>query len=281
MGSASAETRVVLRAQRGLDLPPVQQYMRWLRSYASGDLGWSIGQQRPVADVLRDAIPPTLLLMSLALLTSLACGIALGAWQGAHAGSRGDRAWSGFSLALFSVPEFWLALMLLLVFVSWLHWLPSGGMASDDAAYYAWPTQVVDRLEHLVLPLLSLTLVGAAHIARFQRAAMRDVITLPFVRTARAKGLRERAVQRHALRAALLPMIAVSGMLIPSLLAGAVFVETIFAWPGMGSTMISALEGRDYDLLSAGIVVISAMTVLGSLGAEAATALADPRTRRT
>jgi len=255
--------------------------MRWLRSYASGDLGWSIGQQRPVADVLRDAIPPTLLLMSLALLTSLACGIALGAWQGAHAGSRGDRAWSGFSLALFSVPEFWLALMLLLVFVSWLHWLPSGGMASDDAAYYAWPTQVVDRLEHLVLPLLSLTLVGAAHIARFQRAAMRDVITLPFVRTARAKGLRERAVQRHALRAALLPMIAVSGMLIPSLLAGAVFVETIFAWPGMGSTMISALEGRDYDLLSAGIVVISAMTVLGSLGAEAATALADPRTRRT
>ena len=280
VGRMPVAVRATRRVQLGLDLPPAQQYVRRLGAYSRGDFGWSTSEGRTVNEVLRERVPRTLLLMSLALAASLLLGIALGAWQGAHVGSRTDRAWSFASLVLFSFPEFWIAIVLMLVFASWLGWFPTMGMTSDIVFEASTVRQLLDHAHHIVLPWLSLTLVGTAIVARFQRAAMRDVFDTPFVRTARGKGLTEAAVRRHALRAALLPVIALGGMLVPSLFAGAVFVESIFAWQGMGLALLKATRGRDYDLVGAGILVVSAMTVAGSFAAELLREMADPRIRR-
>ena len=274
-----ASVRATLRAQRGLDLPLTQQYARWIGNYARGDFGWSTSQQRPVADALRLAVPRTLFLMSAALIASLTLGVALGAWQGVRAGSRGDRATSLLTLVLVSCPEFWFGMLLLLVFAQWLAWLPAGGFTDELADHLSSSGQIVDRVRHFVLPWLALTALGTAVIARYQRAEMREVFALPFVRTARAKGLTERQVRGHALRAALLPVIGLAGLLLPSLLAGAVFVERIFAWPGMGLTLLQGLGKRDYDLIAACVVIGSALTALGSLMADVLSQVADPRTR--
>jgi peptide/nickel transport system permease protein len=273
------ELRARWRALYGLDRPLWAQYADWLGRAARGDLGRSITQQRPVATILREVLPNTLLLMGLAFAASAALGSALGAWQGARAGSRGDRAASTLSLVVYSLPEFWLALVLLMVFAHRLHWLPVTGMTDPMHDYLPPGRQLLDRLRHLVLPWLSLTLVGSAVFARFQRAAMREAIGEPFVRTARAKGLPERAVRRHAWRAALLPVITLAGLLFPALLAGAVFVERVFSWPGMGTTLVRAIAEHDYELVAAIVVLGSAMTAAGSLLADVVREVADPRLR--
>jgi len=271
------EVLALRRAQRGLDLPRAQQYLRWISSVAQGNLGWSSTQQRAVSDVLADTLPRTLLLMALALVSSMVCGVVIGAWQGTRIGSIGDRITSVACMLMFSLPEFWIATVLLLLFTPWA--FPVGGLSRDDASYLSLPTQIIDRLWHVVLPWGSLTLLGTAFIARYQRAAMRDAYALPFVQTARAKGLTESAVARHALRAALRPVVSLAGLLFPSLFAGAVFVENAFSWPGMGYMMLVGLNGRDYDLIAGGVILIAALTVVGNLGADLLGELVDPRTR--
>ncbi len=273
------ELRARWRALYGLDRPLWAQYADWLGRAVRGDLGRSITQQRPVATILREVLPNTLLLMGLAFAASAALGSALGAWQGARAGSRGDRAASTLALVVYSLPEFWLALVLLMVFAHRLHWLPVTGMTDPMHDHLPPGRQLLDRLRHLVLPWLSLTLVGTAVFARFQRAAMREAIGEPFVRTARAKGLPGRAVRRHAWRAALLPVITLAGLLFPALLAGAVFVERVFSWPGMGTTLVRAITEHDYELVAAIVVLGSAMTAAGSLLADVVREVADPRLR--
>ena len=276
---ANTPTAVVelQRAQRGLDRPVAEQYLRWLGNTARGEFGWSISKQRPVADVLRDAIPRTLALMGLSFVLSIALGVLLGAWQGTHAGTRTDRGSALLALVAYSIPEFWLALLLL-----W--WLappfPASGIVNDNASYYGTLWQLRDRALHLILPLLSLSLVGTAVIARFQRVAMREVFAELFVRTARAKGLDEPAVRRHALRAALLPVITITGLYFQSVLAGSVFIEKVFAWPGMGLTLLEGIGRRDYDLVAAYVVVGSGMAALGNLAADLLREVADPRLRR-
>ncbi len=265
------------RAQRGLDRPIAEQYVRWLGNTARGNFGWSTSKQRPVADVLREAIPRTLGLMGLSFVLSIAFGVLLGAWQGTHAGTRADR-WSTFlALITYSIPEFWLAMLLLWWLVPLL---PAGGITNDNASYYGTMWQLRDRALHLILPLLSLTLVGTAVIARFQRAAMREVFAELFVRTARAKGLDEPGVRRHALRAALLPVITISGLYFQSVFAGSVFVEKVFAWPGMGLTLLEGIGRRDYNLIAAYVIVGSGMAALGNLAADLLREVADPRLRR-
>lgn len=274
---ASPELLEIQRRQFGLDQPLAEQYVRWLLNTAQGHFGWSSFRQQPVADAIASAIPNTLLLMGMALVSSLAFGIMLGAWQGAHAGTRRDRAISTLALIAYSLPEFWLGLALLLLFVRHLHWLPATGMSSPTYDYLTPAQQLVDRVRHFVLPWFVLTLVGTAIFARFQRAAMRETLDEPFVRTARAKGLTESAVRRHALRASLLPVITLAGLLFPALLGGAVFVESVFAWPGMGSLLLEAVHARDYLLVAAAVVIGSAMTTVGSLLADIARTMADPR----
>lgn len=273
------EMRQHYARQLGYDRPVAERYVRWLGSIAQGDFGWSSGENRQASAVIADALPNTLTLMSLAFLASLAGGIALGAWQGARAGSRGERVSSTVALVLYSLPEFWLALALMMVFAYWLDLLPVTGMTDDMYDYLTPFQQVKDRLRHLVLPWLSLTLVGVAVFSRFQRSATREAFREPFVRTARAKGLDERAVRRQVTRASLLPVITLAGLLLPSLLTGAVLVEKIFAWPGMGYVLLDAIQGRDYAVVTGIVVVGSAMTAAGSLLADVARTVADPRTR--
>ena len=217
--------------------------------------------------------------MGCALSVSLVGGMFVGAWQGARAGSRRDRASSTALLVLYSVPEIWLALVLMLVFAYGLRWLPSSGITSETYSYLTPRQQLLDRLRHLLLPLTSLSVVGVSVFARYQRNAMQESMTQAFVRTARAKGLDESAVRREAWRNALLPVITVTGLLLPALITGAVFVERVFSWPGMGYAMIRAIEARDYPVVSASVILGSAVTALGAALADVAREIADPRLR--
>jgi len=273
------ELRATIRAQYGLDDSLATQYGRWLWSLVRGDWGWSRDQHRPVAAVLADALPRSLFLMGCALIVNVVGGMLIGAWQGARAGSRRDRTTSTALLVLCSLPEFWLALVLLVVFVHQHGWLPATGITDEMSRYMSTRQQFVDRVRHLVLPLTSLSLVGIAVFARYQRDAMEESMTQPFVRTARAKGLTESAVRRQAWRSALLPVITLTGLMLPTLVTGAVFVERVFAWPGMGFAMIRAIEARDYPVVSAGVIVGSAVTALGAALADIAREIADPRLR--
>jgi peptide/nickel transport system permease protein len=183
-------------------------------------------------------------------------------------------------LLLYSVPEFWFALMLLFVFAHRLHVLPATGMI--DAAMYDTMTpfeQVRDRLRHIVLPWTALTVMGTAVFARYQRAAMRETVGEPFMRTARAKGLSEGAARRQAWRVAMPPVITVAGLFFPALLTGAVFVERVFGWPGMGTALLDAISRRDYELVSACVIIGSATTAIGTLLADIVRAVVDPRLR--
>ncbi len=273
----SADVREAQRARRGLDLPLRQQYARWIGSLVRGDLGWSTLEQRAVRDVIRDALPRTVGLMTLALIGSLVIGIAIGAWQGTRTGSVGDRMLSLLAMLLYSIPEFALAATLMLLLTPWL--LPVGGIMTEGFEQLAWPARAWNVAQHLVLPWLSLSLIGAAVVARYQRSATRDVFRQPFIQTARAKGLGVGAVRWHAMRASLLPVIALTGMLFPSLLTGAVFVEQIFNWPGMGLQLLRGLDQHDYDLVTSLVLGIAALTILGSLIADLLRDLADPRVR--
>jgi peptide/nickel transport system permease protein len=171
-------------------------------------------------------------------------------------------------------------MVLLQLFAGTLGWFPVGGITTATSAYESLGTQLLDRLRHLVLPWLSLSLVGVAVFARFQRSAMREVWQEPFVRTARAKGLADAGVRRHAWRASLAPVIGLAGLALPALLGGAVFVERIFAWPGMGYTTVVAVGARDYDLVAAAAIIGSVLTVTGSLVADWLQARLDPRVHR-
>jgi peptide/nickel transport system permease protein len=278
----SEAVRQRMRAQFGLDRPIHEQYLRWIASAARGDLGWSLSLNRPVRDVMLDALPNTLLLMGVALAGSFLVGVLAGVYSAMRRGSLGDHLSRGVLLFVYSIPDFWLALMAMLVFAVWLRAAPVSGMVDPVMHGYLGPMdRLLDRLQHLWLPAGTLVLLGAASIARHQRAAMLDVTGEDYVRTARAKGLSEsRVVWRHAFRNALLPVITILGLALPALVAGAFFVEKIFAWPGMGYTIVRAISMRDYHLVTAGAVVIAAMVAVGNLLADLLYLAADPRLRR-
>jgi peptide/nickel transport system permease protein len=270
-----------LRAQFGYDRPVLEQYARYLGNVATGNLGFSHLMRVPVTRALATVIPRTLLLMGLALTISFALGIRLGIYEVRHRLYRRARVSSGLTLFIYSLPDFWLALMLLLTFAYWIPVLPAGGMVDAVMHDYMTPGQALwDRIRHLILPLTTLVLIVTALIARYQRTALLEVLPSDFVRTARAKGVAEHdIVGRHALRNALLPMITLAGLAFPALLGGAVFVEKVFSWQGMGLTLISAIGVRDYPLVVASVVVGAALVVLGNLLADIAYGLADPRIR--
>jgi peptide/nickel transport system permease protein len=271
----------VLAAQFGLNGPIHVRYLKYLGQLARGNLGESFGMRRPVADALAEAIPNTLLLAGAALLVDFLVGLGLGVYQALRVHRTSDVVLGNVTLFLYSVPTFWLGLILLLVLGEWLRWFPVGGMSDPILC----PTVsslpcVVDRLWHLTLPALTLGLVGAAGTARFQRAAMLEVAGQDYIRTARAKGASERRVAlRHQLRNALLSFITLFGLAFPFLLTGAVLIETIFAWPGMGRLATDAILRRDFPVVNAAVLLASTMVVAGNLIADVLLAVADPRLR--
>jgi peptide/nickel transport system permease protein len=279
--NVSETVRTTLRAQYGLDEPLPKQFGRYVGELAQGQLGWSFSHDRPVLDVLLTTLPNTLLLMTIALIGSFVVGILIALVQAARRGSATDHVLSGITLLLFSMPDFWLAILALLAFTYWLPMFPSGG-AIDPVMheYMGLGARILDRLWHLVLPALTLTALASGAVARYQRAALLDVLPADYIRTARVKGLTERQImRRHALRNATLPIISLIGLSFPALLTGAVFIEKIFSWPGMGQAMVNAIYTRDYPLVVGAVIIGSIMVTLGSLLADMLYAWADPRVR--
>lgn len=279
--NVSEAVRQTLRAQYGLDRPLPEQFVKYVNALAHGELGWSFSHERPVREVLGTALPNTLLLMTVALVGSFALGIVIALVQVARRGSATDQALSGVSLLFISMPDFWLAILTFLAFTYWVKLFPAGGTVDPVMhEYMGFGGRILDRLWHLALPALTLTALASAAVARYQRAALLDVLPADYIRTARLKGLTEREIlRRHALRNALLPIITLIGLSFPALLTGTFFVEKIFAWQGMGYEVVNAIGTRDYPLVMGGVIIGSIMVTLGSLLADLLYALADPRLR--
>lgn len=269
------------RTQFGYDRPVPEQFVRYVSSAARGQFGYSFQMHEPVSAALAQAIPRTLLLTGISLGLSVALGLIIGVAQAVGRGGWFDRVSSSVLLLLYSLPDFWAALMMLLIFAYWWPILPAGDIVTQVLHDYmsGWGA-FVDRLRHLILPALSLTLLTMAGVSRYQRAAMLEVLPSDFIRTARAKGLPERQIiWRHALRTALTPMVTMLGLMLPALLGGALFVEKVFAWPGMGMLAANAIGARDYDLVTATVVVGSVMVVVGNIVADLLHFAIDPRIR--
>jgi len=277
-----AATPAQVAAQRhalGLDRPLAAQYGTWLGRFARGDWGTSIATGRPVRAMLGQAWPATVGLVGTSLVLSYLIGIAVGVVQAAR-GGRLDTALSVATVTLFALPGYWLGLMLVMLFTYRLRLLPASGATGFDAAFLPPAARLADRLRHLALPLTTLTLVGIGGTARFVRGAMLDVAGEPYVMVARSKGLSEtRVTLRHVLRNALIPVVTLLGLSLPALFSGAVFIEAIFAWPGVGRVLVEAVQARDYPVVMAATAVSAALVVAGNLLAEALVSWADPRAR--
>jgi peptide/nickel transport system permease protein len=276
-GETAARMRRVFR----LDEPVPVQYAAYLGNLLRGELGSSFRTGRPVWHELRDRIPATLILAFAALMIDFTLGIGLGVLQARHAGRPLDRALSLATLTVYALPLFWLGMLLQGVFALQLRWFPMMGMVDAGLAPAMSPLgRVADLLRHLALPAVTLGLVGAASTARYQRAELLEVIRQDYLRAARARGLAERTVWLgHALRNALLSAITLFGLSLPLLLSGAVIIETVFAWPGMGRLSLGAIFDRDYNVAVGAALVAAVMVVAGNLLADVACRLADPRTR--
>jgi peptide/nickel transport system permease protein len=277
--AATAEQVEAQRHALGLDRPIPAQYATWLASFARGDWGRSIATGRPVRAMLAQAWPATVRLVGISLVLSYLLGIAIGVVQAAR-GGRLDIVLSIATVTLFALPGYWLGLMLVMLFTYRLRWLPAFGAAGFDADFLPPAARVADRLRHLALPLTTLTLVGLGGTARFVRGAMLDVAGAPHVVVARSKGLSETQVTlRHVLRNALIPVVTLLGLSLPTLFSGAVFIEAIFAWPGVGRVLVEAVQARDYPVVMAATAVSATLVVLGNLFADALASWADPRVR--
>jgi peptide/nickel transport system permease protein len=282
----SPEVLEQIRRNFGLDQPLHVRYWRWMVAFFTGDFGYSFAHARPVIDIIGETLWPTLILAGATLVLIFVLGVLTGVLQAVRQHRAVDRILSIVSLFFYSMPSFWLGLMLMLLFALKAHeWglpfaLPPTGMMSVDYEFMSLGEQIVDRLRHLVLPVMTLSLVMAAGIARYTRGQMLEVIRQDYIRTARAKGLPERqVVLKHALRNSLLPVITLLGLYLPLLFSGSVFVEVIFSWPGMGRVIVDAIFQRDYPLVMATSFIFAVVVVLGSLVADILYAVADPRIR--
>jgi peptide/nickel transport system permease protein len=284
--NVSPEVIEQMRRNLGLDQPLHVQYGRWMWSFLRGDFGYSFGQMRPIGDILPEVLWNTIQLTLVSLVVIFAVGMLIGIIQAVRQYSLVDNVLTFVALFFYSMPSFWFALMLILVFSlragqdGWIIQFPASGMTSIDYEYMGMGERIVDRLRHLAMPAIALGIGSAAGVARYMRNSMLEVIHQDFIRTARAKGLSERTVVfKHALRNALIPIITLLGLYLPFLLSGAVLVETIFAWPGMGRAIVEAILARDYPMVMATSFVIAALVVAGNLLSDMLYAVVDPRIR--
>lgn len=276
-----------LRRELGLDQPVLQQYGRWLAGTLRGDLGESFRRREPVGRLLREALPVSLWLGSLSLALTFVVGVTVGAAQAARRDRWPDRLLTALTTSVYAAPSYWLALTVVALFTyglsrlgapAWAR-LPAFGLtspASESTGLAALP----DLLRHSILPVAVLAAVGAAGIARYARTAFLDLSHSDWVRTARAKGLRARAVTwRHLLANALPPLVVLLMLALPGVVAGSVFVESIFAWPGMGRLMLESISARDYPVVMGATVVYAAVVVLANAASDILLHAVDPRRR--
>jgi peptide/nickel transport system permease protein len=278
--SLSPEMVAALRAEFHLDRPLPEQYLHWLRGVVTFDFGHSVIDRRPVRTVILEKLPATFQLNLVAFLVAASLGVPIGLWSAARSGRLVERASAVGFFLLYSLPSFWVALMLIQFFSVRLNVLPLFGMISDQHEYLSAGARFADRAKHLVLPALTLTYAQLAVFARFSKSAVTEVIRQDFITAARAKGAGGVAVMwRHAFRNALLPLITLLGLTIPYLLSGSVIVERIFQWDGIGLLYYDAILARDYPVVMALTVVTAVLTLLASVLADVLYAIADPRVR--
>ena len=264
----------------GLDEPLAEQYLRWLARAARGDFGASIATGRPVLAMLGDAWPATAILVGLSIALGYLFGIAVAAVQAVTRRRSLDAALSIGTVTLAALPAYWLAFVLIMAFTYWLGLLPAFGAAGLDVDYLPAGARLLDRLAHLALPLLTLTVIGIGTTARYTRETLVAIRDQPYLTVARAKGIRPgRVLFRHHLRNGLIPVVTLLGLSLPALFSGAVFVEGVFAWPGVGQLLIQAVRARDYPVVMAATTVSAILVVFGSVAAEVLLHRVDPRTR--
>jgi peptide/nickel transport system permease protein len=263
--SASTADRAALRADLGLDQPLIKQFGSYLSKLAHGDLGQSIHTKQPILEMVKKRYPATVKLAIVSLIIGLVIGIPLGIYAALHAGHWQDFVVTIISVRLSAMPAFWLGPMLMLLFAVWLGWVPVSGMDSNAS---------------IILPALTLGFGLSAILTRMTRTSLLEVLNDDYIRTARAKGLSEKAVIfRHALRAALLPIITIVGLQMGSLLAGTVITETIFSWDGIGRLLVESIEKRDYPVTQACVLIVALSYVVVNLITDLLYVIADPRAR--
>lgn len=276
-GSATEETMTMLRERFGLDQPILTQLFSYFENLANLSLGYSPLYNMPVTDLIAERLPNSILLMLAALGIAVTTGVVLGVLMATFVGRWPDRVLSVIALLFYSVPGFWIGLMLIVGFSVFLGWLPAGGVATIglDADYVG---RMLDRAKHLILPAFSLATVFIAIYARLTRASMLEVTNQDFVRTALAKGLNGFTVTvRHVLRNALLPITTVAGMHVGLLLGGAVVVETVFSWPGLGRLAMEAVLKRDFSVLLGVLLLSSLVVIVMNMLIDMLQAWLDPR----
>ncbi|HSG93302.1 MAG TPA: nickel ABC transporter permease [Methylotenera sp.] len=263
--SASSADRDALRSELGLNQPLLQQFGTYLNKLAHGDFGYSIHTKASITELIQTRYPATLKLALLALMIGLVVGVPLGIYSALKAGRWQDILVTVVSVRLSAMPAFWLGPVLMLIFAVWLGWLPVSGMESGAS---------------IILPAATLGFGLSAILTRMTRTSLLEVLNDDYIRTARAKGLSECAViLRHAMRAALLPIITIVGLQMGSLLAGAVITETIFSWDGIGRLLVESIEKRDYPVTQACVLIVALSYVVVNLLTDLLYQLADPRVR--
>lgn len=259
----------------GLDRPLPEQYVSWLGQFVLGDWGYSYATHLPVLQMIGERLPNTLYLMSTVYVVTLLVALPIGILTALRQYSWFDHFVTGLTFTAYSMPTFWLGLLLIIVFGLWLRFLPLGGMYTLGMGF-----DVVDRGRHLILPVATLALVGAAHYVRYLRSSMLETISQDYMRTARAKGLAERVVvSRHALKNAAIPLVTVAALDLPELFVGALVTETIFGWPGMGRLYWDAATRGDYPIIMGILIVAAGLIILANLIADVLYAYLDPRIR--
>lgn len=267
-----------IRAEHHLDEPLLTQYGYWIRDVVTFDFGRSIVDREPVTAQLARKLPNTLLINVLAFLLAVAAGLPAGIWSAVRSGTRREQAVGVLLFLLYSLPTFWVALLLMQWFAVKLEWLPLFGMRSDGWAEMTAGARFLDALEHLVLPVVTLAYAQIAIFARFSKSAVAEVITADFITAARARGASGTAILwKHALRNALVPLVTLLGISIPYLFSGSVIVEQIFQWDGIGLLYLQAILRRDYPVVMALTVVTAVVTLLANLGADLLYGVVDPR----
>lgn len=279
--SSSAQAQQALRELYGLDQPLHVQYWRWLSRLARLDFGRSFAPDgRPVIEKIGERLPVTLLLNVMELIVILSLAVPIGVMSATRQYSLFDKITTVFVFVGFATPDFWLALLLMMLFGVQLGWLPISGLVSLNWEYLAFWRQQWDFLSHLILPVFVASFGGLAGFSRYMRQSMLDVIRQEYIQTARAKGLDERTViGKHALRNGLLPVVTILGLSLPGLIGGSVIVESIFAVPGMGQLMVQAVFERDYPVIMGNLVIVGVLTLVANLVADLAYGLVDPRIR--
>jgi len=275
-----AEAKARLRSLYGLDKPIHVQYWLWLSRIARFDFGESFKDGRRVIIKILERLPATLLLDILSLLLIFFIALPIGIMSAVRQDSFFDKGMTIFVFFGFSVPAFWLALLLMILFGVFLGWLPISGMHSVNFPYFSIWGKMWDLIKHLILPVLVTAFGGLAYLSRYSRASMLEVLRQDYIRTARAKGVPEKKViYRHALRNALIPIVTLLGLSLPGLIGGGIIFETIFAWPGMGRLSYQAVMARDYPVIMGVGVIAAFLTLLGNLIADITYAFVDPRIR--